>query len=366
MNLEFAVADLTCEAASKHIFTPHVTLTTVGQTVVRTRRGFQPFGGGTSTLYKRADWTGSITQKAFPNYNDNGNDLVQCGGAKYEFSGTDLIDAHGNILSRHTKNLFVMCSRDIPSLFVAVFNPNDQTAFLVNDSIVGILLGYCWATDPVSCSSCNTDESSWALRGNYAIFGPYDLPSNILWGGVDNPNVMPVGWSFSSTPTVQTYIGSLYYTGALCITPGHATFPTNTGNQVFVQGLPFVRLESTGNWTVTLSDPFTATDENDASQTFINSLAVAENLPNYRSWTNQSVTNISSRITTVTYYLNCSNLVAGSSYRVTARITQLGGATSVLTFTFVATDTTHVISGNLPLPAANSTTKISNPTIAYL
>lgn len=357
-TLTFEVVDTTCEAAQRYLLPPKVKLVTVGTTLVQTRRGWTPYLPGDTNLYKRATYSGSILQKAYPAL-DNSDEVnaQQCAGAKFVYDGYDQINALGAVVSRHTKFLSTMCYNTFPLLYDIVTGSGNTDTLSVHSN-PGLLLGYCWEDDPASCSECPTDDEEWDTINDFAFFGPRDFPTGLVW----NYGLITVSSSTELHYSGTSHIGG--FVTALCLTPGTTAFPTNTGFGHYTTALPFVRVESTGDFTITLSDPFTDSDLAQTTQAFTNNLATAENKPNYTNETVGTVATIKSRITTVNYSLNCTNLVAGSHYTVRAKLACTNGARQTLTFSFTAASSTHSITGTVPLPPSGHSTTISSPSIA--
>jgi hypothetical protein len=356
-TIVFVVSDTTCEAVTKREFTPRARLQTSGLTTISTRRGFAEFTGGFGTLYKKATYTGFLTQIAFPNYNSGNIDATQCAGAKFIYSGFDEINAFGNILNHHSKNLFKMCLAGDPSLLYAQIIPGSFPAQFVPLIIINTtsLLGYCWDTDGNSCEDCNTDETTWSLFGDVYGFGVDDSPRGVFGGG----------GTADITALTRRIHGSLNQSGPFFLSPSPDTFPVNNGLGVYYVQLAFVRFQSVWDWTVTLSDEFTPADEASQTQIFHNSLKIAENSPDFFRFSNRGYWNIQSRTTSVTYTVQCSNLVAGRNYRVRVGLQSSTGTITYQTIDFTATGTTDSVTGNVPVPPSGTRVLVLDPTITF-
>lgn len=357
-TITIEVVDTDCETAKRQAFPPKIKLTTVGTTLVQTRRGWTPFLPGDSNLYKRATYSGSITQKAYPAL-DNSDEVnaQQCGGAKFVYDSYDQINALGAVLNRHTKMLSTMCYNTTPLMYDVITGGGNVDVLSVHSS-PGILLGYCWLDDPTSCSDCPTDVDDWGNLVDYAFIGPNDFPNGLVWSA---------GLFTVPNSTERIYNGTVNIGGfvtALCLKPGTPGFPTNTGFGHYTTALPFIRIESTGDFTITLSDPFTDEDLAQTTEAFTNKLATAENKPNYVNMLIGTVTTIKSRITSVAYTLSCSNLIIGNSYTARAKLVCTNGTKQTLSFPFVAANSTHNITGTIPTPPAGHSTTISSPSIS--
>lgn len=355
--VEFEVVDTNCEAALESILPPRVSMQGISRSVIRTIRGWPAWTGFNGTLYKTATFAGEEIQTAFPSLG-GGIDGEQCAGAKYELSGASEIDEFGRVVSTHTMELFLECTRTAPALREAVLTGTGGF-FLQLVPSVPTLLGYCWDTDPTSCASCNTDDDTWVDSGNRAIFGAPDFPRGII-----NLNTS-VLTDLVKSVSGHNESGSF---NALTLDPALPleTFPRNTANGRFNVAMPFVVLLADGAWSCTLSNEYTAADANASAIRYTTTGFVAENRPNFQSQVVNTVTALSSKVTTVTYLLNCTQLVEGRTYRVTVTLTSSTGVTTTVSTEFEATGVTQQISGVIPTPAANTTIRVSNARIQFV
>lgn len=333
--LGFEVIDQACEAANRSFYTPRVALSSVGHTKVKTRRGWGEFVYSTGALYKRVDWVGSASQVAYtagvitsPHPNEF------CGGSQWTYGGASEIDIYGNFISHHYKNLTVACNK----------TPYPTWNVGTNG---GVFVGYCFQFDPASCSSCNSDPTTWLSAGNWATDSSSDDPLTI-----NNPS------GFTVTPLTRSYnSGQLLVARIL-----------NTGlPQVVLNGIlaAWVEFSQTGNYTATLSNEYTDIDAEASALHYTNASRSAETLPNILTWTSNYIINIQSRYTTVDYTLNCTNLVGGQSYTATIDLWDSSGVITPVVFVFVATGTTQALTGTIPTPAAGHSITVKNARIAY-
>lgn len=355
--VQFELVDTGCEALEKSYFPPKVSLQTFSQTIIKTWRGWP--GYGTNTLYRRVTYSGDKSQTAFPNYNFNSLDYIQCAGAKYVFGGYDEIDIYGNVTSRHTKLLYTMCNSggDWPQL--RELDIQSETQYIMAHPIgMPYLLGYCWDDDPTSCDECNTDEArdpeNWEFYQDRAHFGPYDSPWSML------PNNALDESSATETVWIQSGQGKAF---SMALWPGRESFPYNSILGTLTAAHNFVRIFSEGTWTRELSVPYTDLDAENTKVVSTGTISVAENQPNYRTWLYNTVTNKQSRITQVIYRLNCTGLVAGKSYRANVRLYYSTGGYVTVSNTFEASSATHVIQAGVPTPPANGTITVKQATI---
>ncbi len=356
-TLTFEVRDATCEAAEHIQVTPRAALHATSSTRVLAYRGFREYTDlvGTGQLYKRVDYVGSITQIAFPNFNaDPSVDATQCGGCQFIYSGYDQIDNLGNILNRHSKNMMVMCAASHPSLFEIRANP-DRTAIITPILHPPSLYGYCWADDPQSCSACDPNDTTWSLLRNDAWFGAVDYPTDILW---DSTKLVFTATSF-------TYAGNDDLTGGVILNPSIQGFPKNNGNDIYIDGFPFVRLQSSGGFSSALSEPYTDADANATAVVYTGTSFTAENAPNYQITGANNLITRRSRITSVAFEITCTRLIIGTDYIVSYELVTSNGVGSSHTVQFTADSESHVVTGTIPEPAANLKTTVKNARIRY-
>lgn len=339
-TLTFEVIDLTCEEETHQFFTPRIRLTTIGTTTVKTKRGWPEYVPSTGALYKTMSWTGFQLQLANTAGSINPFSPVEfCAGARYTYSGYSQIDINGNFIATHNKILTAACSKQ----------PFPGVDVNLNFSLSS-LLGYCWTPDPGSCSTCSADEGSWVSMGNRATHSQFDFPGNMI----------QLGQYASSTPTTWNY-NSVGLIGGLALLVGVQNFPETTYN--FTHG-PWASIGSQGVWSVTLSDEYTDADATASQVVYSNSSSVAENLPNFRSWTYNDLTNRSSRVTVVHYELHMTNLVAGQNYIARVEYWSSGSHASI-PYAFTAVGTTHTINAVVPTPASNRTITVKSPSIVF-
>lgn len=368
-TLEFEVIDTTCEATNRTFFPPRVALVTSGTSTVKTRCGWPNFLGSTVVLYKRATWDGWETQVAYPQGNTWAIDQQQCALAKYILTGEDRCDIYGREVTRHQFLLMVPCVKDFPHvgrLYWVNFNGEWRYDYSF-DLQISELPGYCWPTDPESCATCTFTEESLVPAGDYGSFNPAQVPPNI----VRDHNAV-------ATETVKHYSGSSVGYWAYVLTrswqPDQApenpqppiNFPTNNWLDTLDQSWAFMTTGADGDWTITLSDPFTDAEADQTKQVYHNSLAVAENYPEYTRWGHNTVTFIQSRITVVNYTINCTNLVPGEKYRVSWELVASNGSGVSQFVDFTASVSTYAVVGTVPTPAEGQTRKIRNARITYI
>lgn len=364
--IQFNVIDTTCENANRNYFTPLIATTSTSLTTIRTYKGFPAYNSSDTNLYKVATYTGYMTQIGFPYGNDSATDAIQMAGAKYVYNGSDAIDIYGNIISRHTKSMTVMCNASRPNVmtYETTNTGGDPVLFLVPFQSAPILYGYCWPDDPTSCANCETDENLWLANGDWAVYGNNDRPSFMV------DRIAGYAPNYSQTATVQTYNGVMNTTGStvLMITTANGQtppgFPVN--QSFFIDGtFPYISLITTGDWSVTLSSPFTDQEAINSQTQYSSNGRTSENYPNYRTYVQNAMRFNQGRFTDASFTLQCSNLVDGESYTVTYQFWRSDGNISPQTQTFTASGTTHTLFGSLPTPPTNRTITLKNVRIAY-
>jgi len=375
--IQFNVIDTTCEASNRSFFTPLVATTSTSLTTIRTYKGFPAYNSSDSTLYKTATYAGYMTQIAYPLGNDPAVDAVPCAGAKYVYEGADSINIYGGTISRHTKTLSVMCNNTRPLVWTyeSSFVGQNPQLFFVPFQSARLLLGYCWTDDPTSCSVCDPDETLWTVDGNWAVFGNNDRPQFMM------DRIAGYAPNYSQTATVQTYFGTMDSgsSGGTILLIGNGTrqlpdgtfvwdapagFPLN--EHFFISGpYPYIRITTDGDWSVTLSGPFTESDAINSQTQYSSNGRTSENKPNNRSYASAELQYRESRFTDANFTLSCTNLVDGESYTVTYQFWRSDGVISPQTQTFTASGTTHTLFGSLPTPPAGRTITLKNVRIAY-
>lgn len=353
--IQFQVIDTQCEAVNQSYFTPLVNVTSNSTTILRTKMGFPGYTGDSDVLYKVATYSGSMTQIAYPRFNDAATDAIQCAGATYTYSGSDSIDIYGNITSRHTKILSEMCSNSRPTV-LRVAGIDGSTVFFTAYPQIQSLLGYCWDDDPASCATCDPDSETWSTVGNYAQFGNNDQPMNMYR---EDSN-------FSYTYSTLDYTGAGFPPVALVLSPAPTGFPVNSGGGVLASDFQaYVNVISTGTWNITLSSEYTDAEAVAAQVSYTSNGRTSENQPNYRSYASSALQFRQGRFTSANFTINCSNLVDGESYTVTYQFWRNDGVISNQTVVFTASGTTHVLTGSLPTPPTGRTITLKNVRIGY-
>lgn len=356
MPMSFAVVDLVCESELKSQFPPKATLKTTSITTTRTKHGWFAYGANSGTLYKRFDVTGSHTQIALtsPLVKPPSLGLEFCGGAKQVYSGYCQLNLSGNVVHLHDKHLTFACDQGAPVVQRPFLQP-DGTFFWTPEDNVSTLLGYCWQDDPESCDLCSATETDWINGGNYAQANSRDIPWNML---IDEDQI-------TTSPTVLSYnhTAERFFDRIVREDLSYPTgFPHGSTN-VYEIDEPWIRISSTGNFTITLSDPYTDA-EAEATKVVAVGLGSVANGGTSQLWTTQYIKNLSVRITDVNFTIHCTNLIAGEEYTVNYELwNQTTNAKTIVAVTFTAADNEHAVTGTIPTPAFGQSIKIRNATI---
>jgi hypothetical protein len=251
--------------------------------------------------------------------------------ARYEWSGSSVIDTYGNVIQRHSKRFYVPC----PS--TAMWWPMNKFR-ATREVRLQHLVGYCWPTDPKSCSVCALPP---VFAKDAARAEIWDTATGFLTGGL-----RPI------TSTRAARVGS------------DADFFCLDG----VWGVPKVEVNGiygawgdvyvTHNYSAELSDEYTEAEALANAYVYNTNGSTAENNPR--------VQGVVSRYTDVGFQLRCTELLAGRQY--VARVVLFNVTTAVstpVTYTFTAAGTTHTITGTIPTPPAGQAVQVKSPSISY-
>ncbi len=324
-TLTFEVVDITCEAISEPSIPPRIAMTAVSTTQIASVIGYNPFVGSVPPKrYKRVDFTGDAIEFIF----DSATDTLRY--SQYVlFSGYSQIDIHGNILSEHRKD---------------VQGRNGLS------------------TEP------------WYYRGNYSINSSADRSGFSHETQFEHiPNEF---YRYSLTGDAQqTYPDSYFPAIALDSLQGitiavyeqiatEVNFPPGSGifetiPPAVINGTlgPWINFSQGYNYNATVSDEYTDADALSVAVSYTGNSRIASTFPRTVGYV--------SRFTSVTYTLNCTNLVVGSNYEATVTLASNSGAHVIKTYPFTASAVNQVIVDSIPTPAAGSSIEVRLPTIAY-
>lgn len=380
-SIRFEMIDTDCTTADKNFFPPHVAMATVATTRVATVIGYSAFspippnfqgawdflvdyvtndtviengiyyraiadsGGAFPPLwpnywevlppkkYKKLTWSGTSEQTAACLGALGGIDYsgYNCARAKYEWIGSAEIDVHGHQLSLYQKLFYQACptATDWPRNIV-----------LPNTTHLYHLKGYCWPTDPDSCSTCeDPPELTGDVQSNSTI-DTSDFASNN-----DPANVID-----------QTHFGSHSTAGGLVLLEGTSNFPVAHINDVSGS---WVMVHATHDYDGLLENEYTDLEAYNNAVVFSNSGNTAENTPR--------TTGYVSRFTSVLFTLAFSNLIAGEDYTARVRFWNTKtGASTFRTYTFTAGSSTHLIADTVPTPNPGQPLQVRDPSVAFL
>ncbi len=331
-DLTFEVIDITCEAASQQFIPPRVAMTTASTTRISTVRGYDEFvQSSPPKRYKRVDYAGAgmIIYRTVEDVFHTGFFIF----SKYaEFSGYGEIDIDGNFLSKHRK--------DVQYRFGglgAPWTPAGNQALNTSGDRTGFFFEFIYNHVPSSVHrySLTPDE------------GDFEVP---------NPNY-PVG---------SPLIGKLPVTDSEHVAEKVEFTLTDPGPAIWaaipnveINGIlnKWVNTYETYDYTVDVSNEYTEADAISVATYYSGSLRVASNLPRTLGYT--------SRLTSVVYSLNFTNLVVGSSYVASVTLVNTSGASVQVPYAFTASATTHTIVGLIPTPSAGHSIEVRLPTVAY-
>lgn len=330
----FEVIDTACEVATRAFYTPRVSLVPLATTRLLTKRGWPEFVPTTGALYRTITFSGEATQTAQTTSNWQ-QAAVDMGGSRWVYSGASAIDIYGRFTSHHKKDVYVACNN-------AASRP-----IIISSSNVPLFIGYCYSADPASCGSCPTLVANYTYDSDWATEDQYDEPMIL-----ENP----AGWTKAQTSA--THAGGQDLVVALNDTAAPKMFLNG-------QYQTWILIHAVWNRTIVLSDEYTDADALNSASIYSNASPTADNSPSNMTWVHDSVVNVQSRTTTVTFSIKCLNLVAGQSYTVTYDLTDSDGTVTHGTSVFTAANTSHIVTGTVPTPAAGHLITISNPRISY-
>lgn len=374
VDLTFHVVDLDCGPFIPE-GNPRISFETSSFTVIKTMRGFPPYIAGPE-LYKKATYSGTHYQTAYPNWNVEGGgewippgggypgspldeelNNTACAGARFDYSEHDEIDIYGNIIHRHKKDEYLMCNSDISvqPLYELVYVPGGVQVFPFNNP--GTVIGFCWP--PMGgCPTCDPVMANWAFTMDRAQFGTQDLPRQMLMSAL----------RFTvSNATQQTYLGEWLVMDTLQLSPNTDPdeFPRNDGLGIYVETYPFIRLYSFGDWNIELSEQYTDEDAEASKVTYSSNSRIAENLPDHQIWTQTSIVNRESKTTTVDYSVTARDLLVGRTYDIIVTMVNNAFVTSTVVHEVLADSTTEVVTGSIPFPAEGETIELKSVTVQF-
>ena len=358
----FKVVDITCEQFNP-VFVPQARISAASSnTKIATVLGYDEFIPSTPPKrYHTATWAGHSEQQLW--VGGDGSPYTppvttQIGGARYDYSGADHVDTNGNVDATHVKNYSVECNGDSAGIYADILgNTTSLEYFPYNfKGYYGLAGGSAPEFLGHPTVLCGSPSLPYSFVADVAVAGTRD--SSNLWGSRLISGSINLGISnfvvASSTvaQSVETGTDSRLVQRYLPVigVGGSAIFPPDywIGGSIIYDN----------NYSCTLSDEYTDAEALANATSIISNSRTAENLPR--------TTGFVSRFTTVNYDITCSNLVVGSSYRLTIQFVETStGTVTTQSETFVATSTTQVINHNTPNPDAGHTLTVTNPTITF-
>lgn len=354
-TITFGVIDTTCEAVDQTFFPPRVSLSTSATTSIATLLGYNEFiPSNPPKKYRTLSWNGTAEQVV---YNSQFIGVFsQIADIKYVYSGAGSIDLQGRQISNYSKDMYLACPS---STFSPLINSNlglVQNLFTIR--------GYCNPSDPqVGCADCNfptlTPSGHPELFPNWANMNP-TFVSNVSGNRTNDwPADLFDGTLFTVVnSTTATLIGSPFIR-LVALQDGGVGSPQgltrSTVNGLFTFWCDIYTMY---NLSANLSDEYTDIDAAANAQLFFSNNSVAENIPR--------TTGFVTRMTTVTFSVNCSNLLSGKNYKATVDLWDMTANTHTqVVYPFASTGSTFTIHDSIPIPPAGHSVKVQNPTIAF-
>lgn len=363
LSAKFSVVDKVCEATQRSHLPPKVVLTTTSHTTIRTKHGWTDYSGNIyGTLYKTLTPVGWMYQLAC-NINENYGypgftyDYPFAGGSRYDYAGYSAIDLYGTLTSKHEKNLRVVCPN--PALYHVngpVYVGNNQYTLSGVFFNLNRLDGYCWPPDPSSCQTCSSDQADWVFLRNDGVADIWDYPHNMTMDrfAMTSPN-----------PTTLAYDSFNVIAGVLIQPNPPPNWPTVVIWPYVDYRWPWAGIVAVGQWTITLSDPYTDAEAEASKVAYDSNGKVATIVPNWKVWNSNYMWHRSDLETSVDYTLHCTNLVPGQNYTAKAQLLYGNGSITTVSFPFQAITDTHDAHGTIPTPAVNTHITVKSPTLIY-
>lgn len=332
MDITFDVIDLACQSADQSFFPPRVAVTTKSTTQIATILGYSEYIPSTPPKkYKKLAWSGVCKQtaKTFAS-------AQNCCGAKYVWSGTAEIDSKGNQISKYQKNFFAECPK---------IGPWPTITSVPNFGLI-TMVGYCWAPDPDSCPSCDSNDANWVFVADVSDNQVDDTAQN----GFNN-FLLDISQRVSTSTSLDD---SATGTQQVVAIGNVNNFPKST-----LDGFTdnWVILTTTNTCKSQLSDEYTDAEALLNAQVIVSNGKTAENLIR--------TTGFISRFTGVVYTLSLSNLLPGSKYVVSVLFVDQSFVKSIRTYTVTATAATATVIDAIPQPLPGNTTTLVSATVAF-
>jgi hypothetical protein len=350
-TVEFRLIDTACEAAVQTLQKPSISMTTRSTTQIATVLGYDEFIASTPPKrYHTASWSGTSEQKLMVNG-------VQIGGAKYEYSGQDHVDASGTVDNTHSKLFSAQCNNTTVSAVQIqgndAFGQSVEVPFKGYYGMAVQIPGFAFNPNFL----CPTSSIPYDIVGDIAINGTFDKSD--LWGAALVQGTVNIGISDfvaqdsvtkTSTDTGTSNVIVLPY----CPDPNRP-FLFTIPSDFFTPGI----VQYDNSYSCILQDEYTDAEALTNARVIVGNSNVAQNLPR--------TTGFVSTFTNVVFTLNTTNLVAGQDYLVSVDFADLTNGTSATRQYGFQADATgkHSITDVVPTPAAGHTLVVRNPRIAF-
>lgn len=358
-SITFSVIDLSCDTPDKTFTPPKISLSAVSVTKVATVRGYPEWPGFESRPPKKfhtLTWDGSSEQQLWVNG-------VQIGGARYDYSGFDNVDAGGNITNTHTKNAFYQCNGDPFRIYNNIQGNKLESGVDVAYNFRGY---YGMEVShpnllPTPHILCPSSSIPYSFVSDMAVNGPVDASD--LWGG----KVYSPGFS-GQTNLGITNFEATSNTDAGCNESGTDNRLATIYCPVIGQGYEIIfpldywaacQIIYTSNYSATLSNEYTDAEALANAVTSVSTVTIAENNPR--------TTGFVSRFTTVNFTLLCTDLLDGVNYIVTVDLQDLtSGVPSKKQYAFTGNALgTNAINDFIPTPLPGHLVQVRNPKIFF-
>lgn len=359
-TLTFKVIDTNCESATQSFFPPNIKLVTTSQTKIATVLGFPEYIPSLPPKkYHTLTWAGTSEQQLwFPEHSvGNPGAAYQIAGSKFDYAGSSTIDGQGNYTSLYTKNLSSMCQAT--GNLVTTFLPGVNGGF-ENYVFTGWL-------GPTINQKCTPPGIPYSAVGDQAIGkGSAAIQDFSKFWGSKKPDPAVSNAQISDFNPISSVDGFCLDAGGdkndnavICLFEPvvQGVIPGITGS---TQGTVwfFGGIVWDHDYTSQLTGEYTDAEALANAQVINGNGATAQTFPR--------TTGFISSFTTVTFKLNCSNLLVNKDYLVSYDLwDQTAGTISTVQIGFTAVATTKTINGTVPTPANGHSITVRNPKIIF-
>lgn len=330
-QITFEAVDTSCEQTDRSFITPGLSMVTSSITTIATLYGYSEYvPSNPPKKYHTLAWNGSAEQTAFAVQSGQ-----QVGGAKINWSGSARVDGNGKQVSLYQKNLYAQCPK---------YGPWPTVTSIPNFGLES-LVGYCWPSDPSSCSTCDPNDQNWPFVAN--------IQTNVLedtaqMAGfiIDTTSrvITPTSLNDNSTGTTQVIaIGNVN------------DFPQSTLNGITDN---WVKVRSVNNYSSQLSEEYTD------AEALANALVIHSNGATAETF--QRTTGFVSRWTVVSFTITVSNLIPGTPYTVSVDMwDNPSNSHTTQTWNITPQGSSQTIQGTVPVPQQGHTITVRNPLVVF-